>query len=193
MKKIMTIMVAGSIILTAISTAVAEGHNGGQGGGSHGSPSPHQGHQGGYGGYYGGYGGDHHHGDSGWAVAGQIMTGVLIGSIFQRAYYASEPPRREVVYYTRPVYQPAPVRYVQPPPVVYTQPAYQPAPTQYSPPPAVDARPNTSMVTAWVLNSNGSRTLVALRKTDNGQYIGPNGEYYTGFPTNEQLRQLYGM
>jgi len=42
-----------------------------------------------------------------------------------------------------------------------------------------------------VPNSNGSYTPVILVKTNNG-YIGPQGEYYLGRPTVDQLRALYG-
>ncbi len=47
--------------------------------------------------------------------------------------------------------------------------------------------------TVWVQNSNGSRTPVTLRMTEGGQYIGPRGEYYPSMPTEEQLRQVYGI
>ncbi len=70
------------------------------------------------------------------------------------------------------VYAP-PVRYVERPAVV--------VPT----PPATE--------TVWIQNSNGSRTPVELRRTGGGMLIGPKGEYYDSMPTNEQLRQFYGM
>jgi hypothetical protein len=47
-------------------------------------------------------------------------------------------------------------------------------------------------VTVWITNSNGSRTSVTLTR-QGGYYIGPRGEYYTGMPTNEQLRVVYGF
>jgi hypothetical protein len=47
-------------------------------------------------------------------------------------------------------------------------------------------------VTVWITNSNGSRTTVTLTR-QGGYYIGPRGEYYTGMPTNEQLRVGYGF
>lgn len=52
---------------------------------------------------------------------------------------------------------------------------------------------NQMMETIWITNSNGSKTPVLLRKSDGGQYIGPRGEYYQGRPTDEQLKQVYGM
>ncbi|HOX53851.1 MAG: hypothetical protein PHI86_01635 [Candidatus Omnitrophica bacterium] len=42
-----------------------------------------------------------------------------------------------------------------------------------------------------VPNINGSYTPVVLTKSGNG-YIGPQGEFYPGNPTVEQLRALYG-
>ena len=182
MNKLLTMVVTGTMMLAAVSPVIAGGsHHGGDRGNSHGRPPPQQA-------YHGGNDGGHH-GGNGWGVAGQILTGVLIGSIIQSACYA-EPPRREVVY-TRPVYQPAPVQYVQyaqAQPVAYAAPVCQPE--QYVQ--SVVVRQNTS-VTLWVQNSNGSQTPIVLRRADNGQYIGPRGECYSGFPPNEQLRQLYGM
>jgi len=46
-------------------------------------------------------------------------------------------------------------------------------------------------ITINVPNSNGSYTPVTLVKYGNG-YIGPQGEYYPGNPTVEQLKALYG-
>ncbi len=42
-----------------------------------------------------------------------------------------------------------------------------------------------------VPNSNGSYTAVRLAKRDGG-YVGPQGEFYPGNPTIEQLKALYG-
>jgi hypothetical protein len=50
---------------------------------------------------------------------------------------------------------------------------------------------SSETVTINVPNSNGSFTPVTLVKHGNG-YIGPQGEYYPGHPTLEQLRVLYG-
>jgi len=47
-------------------------------------------------------------------------------------------------------------------------------------------------LTVWVTNSNGSRISVELTK-DGPWYVGPQGEYYTSIPTNEQLRVVYGF
>jgi hypothetical protein len=46
-------------------------------------------------------------------------------------------------------------------------------------------------ITVNVPNSNGSFTPVKLVKYQGG-YIGPQGEYYPGNPTVDQLRVLYG-
>lgn len=45
-------------------------------------------------------------------------------------------------------------------------------------------------VTINVPNSNGSFTQVTLVRRNNG-YVGPQGEYYAGNPTVEQLKTLY--
>lgn len=83
--------------------------------------------------------------------------------------------------------QPAPC---PPPPVV----RYVEAPVvQYVRPPVVVVQAVPASETVWIVNSNGSRTPVELRRADGGMYVGPRGEYYMGLPTNEQLRPLYGL
>jgi Tfp pilus tip-associated adhesin PilY1 len=52
-------------------------------------------------------------------------------------------------------------------------------------------RAEQNNVTVWITNSNGSTQPVQLRRSGPG-YIGPNGEYYTKMPTNEQLAH-YGF
>lgn len=74
------------------------------------------------------------------------------------------------------------VRYVEPR-VVYVQPAPVVQQVVYVPP----------VETAWVQNSNGSRTPVQLRRADGGMFVGPRGEYYLGWPNEDQLRRAYGM
>ena len=104
--------------------------------------------------------------------------------------------------------EPVPPRWC-PPAVVYCPPTavYCPPVPVYCPPvtvcaPPVVQRVETQVVvvqpepateTVWIVNSNGSRTPVVLRRADGGQYVGPKGEYYQGLPSNEQLRQIYGM
>ena len=72
------------------------------------------------------------------------------------------------------------------PPVVIVRP---PAPIVVRPaPPVVE----DSQITAWITNSNGSKTSVQITRRG-GWYIGPRGEYYDEMPTNEQLRTVYGF
>lgn len=78
--------------------------------------------------------------DSGWATAGKILTGVVIGSALTYACTAPPPP---VVYVP-----PAPVVVAAPPVIVQTYPAYvappvvvQPAPVCVVPRPVVVVRP----------------------------------------------------
>ena len=57
--------------------------------------------------------------------------------------------------------------------------------------PATSAAGTAETVQINVPNSNGSYTTVKLTKSNNG-YIGPQGEFYAGHPTVEQLKALYG-
>ncbi len=110
---------------------------------------------------------------SGWSHAGSLMAGVVIGSVMQSAWAA--PPRRSIVR-TRTVYVTPPVQEVHYLPQTTTT-VTVPSPTEK----------------VWVMNSNGSMIPVELRRAGGGNYIGPRGEYYSGLPTNEQLRKLYGF
>jgi len=47
--------------------------------------------------------------------------------------------------------------------------------------------------TVWITNANGSRTSVVLRAGEGGTWVGPKGEVYSSFPTEEQLRPVYGI
>ena len=49
-----------------------------------------------------------------------------------------------------------------------------------------------NVVTVNVTNSNGSVSLVRLRKQGIG-YIGPKGEYYDHLPTDQELRPTYAL
>ncbi len=49
-----------------------------------------------------------------------------------------------------------------------------------------------NIITVWITNSNGSQQPVKLTKDGPG-YIGPRGERYPSMPTEEQLKQVYGM
>lgn len=80
---------------------------------------------------------------------------------------------------------------------------YKPVPQGYVVVPAPVVASNTQVIVQQpqgatgetvvinVPNINGSYTPVILTKSGNG-YIGPQGEFYPGNPTVEQLRVLYG-
>ncbi|MFH0827065.1 MAG: DUF6515 family protein [Candidatus Omnitrophota bacterium] len=61
-----------------------------------------------------------------------------------------------------------------------------PAPVPYP-----NVSPNAERITISVPNARGGFTLVSLAKYGDG-YLGPQGEYYPGHPTVEQLKVLYG-
>ncbi|HOW35530.1 MAG TPA: hypothetical protein PL155_03880 [Candidatus Omnitrophota bacterium] len=82
---------------------------------------------------------------------------------------------------------------------------YQPCPSGYIVVPAPVVSPNVIVVSSTVQpqtlsgetmivnvpNKDGSYTAVTLIKSNNG-YVGPQGEFYSGNPTVEQLKVLYG-
>lgn len=45
----------------------------------------------------------------------------------------------------------------------------------------------------WIENFNQSRTRVVLHQSLSGRWVGQHGEFYDEFPSEEQLRQLYGL
>ncbi len=98
------------------------------------------------------------------------------------------PPRRVVVVEPAPVYVASAPVVVQPVPqqVIVQQ---SPQVIVQSPPPP----PPPAEITVWVQNDNGSKTQINLKRTSDGGYIGPRGEYYSTTPTEEQLRTLYGI
>ncbi len=53
-------------------------------------------------------------------------------------------------------------------------------------------RAEQNTVTVWITNSNSSKVPVRLAKSGPG-YIGPRGEIYNRFPTEDQLRMVYGF
>jgi len=158
---------------------------------------------------WGGHGGHHEHYSyrgghwyrNGWLWGG-LATGLVIGAIV-----ASLPPRHETVYvsgapyyyydgiYYKPcssgyVVVPAPTTYAVPAPVTYVVTAPE---TTVVTAPAV-TQPKTASGGTIVINipnASGGYTPVTLTKHKTG-YIGPQGEYYEGHPTVEQLRLLYG-
>jgi len=56
---------------------------------------------------------------------------------------------------------------------------------------SLSSTPASDTVTVSVPNAKGGYTAVKLVKRDGG-YIGPQGEYYSGHPTVDQLKALYG-
>ena len=151
---------------------------------------------GGHGHYYYRGGGWH---SSGW-FWGSFATGMALGAIV-----ASLPPQYETVrvsdvsyYYYDGVYlRPCPSGYV-----VVQAPAPAPVPVVVAAPPApapVAAAPviqqveavSSDTVTINIPNFSGGYTPVAVTKYRTG-YKGPQGEYYEGHPTVEQLKVLYG-
>lgn len=63
-----------------------------------------------------------------------------------------------------------------------------PSGEQATSPPSV---PSSDTVTVSVPNSRGGFTPVKLVKHDGG-YVGPQGEFYSGHPTVDELKALYG-
>ena len=57
--------------------------------------------------------------------------------------------------------------------------------------PVMSVQGDRVTVTINVPNANGGYTPITLLKHNDG-YVGPQGEYYPGNPTVEQLRALYG-
>jgi hypothetical protein len=89
-------------------------------------------------------------------------------------------------YYDNVYYQGYPSGYVVVPAPVAVAPAVV-APAVVTP----AVLPSAETLTINVPNYNGSYTPVTLVRRGNG-YVGPQGEYYPGNPTVEQLKVLYG-
>jgi hypothetical protein len=152
---------------------------GGRGGGSHGH-------------YY--YRGGRWH-DSGW-FWGSFATGLALGAIV-----ATLPPYHETVYvrgapyyyYDGTYYRPYSTGYIVVPAPATTTVVTVPAATNVVIAPAVTQPQVVSGETAVVNipNAGGGYTPVTLTKYKTG-YLGPQGEYYEGHPTVDQLRVLYG-
>jgi len=134
-----------------------------------------------------GRGGDRGHGYEGGWFWGLFATGLVVGAIV-----ATLPPHYDIIYvngvpyyyYNRVYYRPCPTGYVIVP---------QPQATAVVPVPAVtqpQAIPGETVVVN-IPNVSGGYTPVTLTKYKTG-YLGPQGEYYEGHPTVEQLRALYG-
>ncbi|MDD5711448.1 MAG: hypothetical protein PHY31_01675 [Smithellaceae bacterium] len=119
-----------------------------------------------------------------WWLGNAIVAGLVVGAIV-----SSLPPRHEIVYAGNAnyyydgtyYYQATPTGYVvvaPPPPasVVVT-----PAPTPL----------DSATVIINIPTRAGGYTPITLTKKGDG-YIGPQGEYYQGHPTVDQLEALYG-
>jgi hypothetical protein len=65
--------------------------------------------------------------------------------------------------------------------------------TQVVPPVVPEVSSAGHAWTVWITNPNGSKVAVVLRAAEGGQWVGPKGEYYDGFPTEEQLLPVYGL
>lgn len=112
-----------------------------------------------------------------------LGVGIPLGHHSSLGLWLGGPVYHERHYYGYP-YRPV---YIAPPPVVY-----YPAPRVVVPSEPVVAAPESVPVTVWVTNSNGSKTAVKLIQ-HGSSYEGPRGEWYSGMPTNEQLRMAYGF
>ena len=139
----------------------------------------------------------------GWYRHGWLGGDILFSALAIGALVDSLPPR-----YTTVVYEGAPYYYcdgyyyrpdpsggyvvVQPPVVVQpvvAAPAPPPAAAPAAQPKAQTQLPETLVVN--IPDSKGGYTKVTLKKSGDG-FIGPQGEYYQGHPTVEQLKTLYG-
>jgi hypothetical protein len=93
-------------------------------------------------------------------------------------------------YYGGYYYRHYPYGYVVvPEPVITPNVVYTPAPEVTST--TVIQPQGSTATTINIPNLKGGYTPVALTKYKNG-YLGPQGEYYEGHPTVEQLKALYG-
>ena len=169
---------------------------------------------------WGGGGGRHYYRGGRWYRHGWLGFDIAISALAIGALIDSLPPRCTRVvyagvpyyycdgYYYRPYYGGGYV-VVQPPVAVQpvaaapevapvaaaapeVAPVAAPAPATAAPvaqPQAQTRLPETLIVN--IPNSKGEYTKVTLKKSGNG-FVGPQGEYYEGHPTVEQLKVLYG-
>jgi hypothetical protein len=173
------LVVAVLLLACTVSCSVNAFAWGGHGGGGHGHYSYH--------------GGQWH--NSGW-FWGSFAAGLTIGAIV-----ATLPPYYETVYvrgspyyyYDGIYYRPYPTGYVVVPAPATTTVVRVPAATTVLTVPAVTQPQVISgeTVVINIPNASGGYTPVTVTKYKTG-YIGPQGEYYEGHPTVEQLRALYG-
>jgi len=96
---------------------------------------------------------------------------------------------RPYYYYEDTYYAAAPGGYI-----VTAPPVAAPAPMVMAPvsvPPAVSNNSPVDTYEIQIPNSDGSYTLVVLKKVEKG-FVGPQGEFYPEHPTVEKLKLLYG-
>ena len=158
------------------------------------------------GGHGGGDGGRHYYRNGGWYRHGWLGFDTAVSALTIGALIDSLPPRYTTVvvagtpYYYYDNYYYRPYSYggyvVVPPPalaqpvMVMPQPAAGPAPVIAGPAVQPEAQiPETLIVN--IPNSRGVYTSVTMKRSGDG-FIGPQGEYYPGHPTVEQLKVLYG-
>lgn len=193
MKKLIIVILSVAMLCNIITPAYAYYGRGGWGRGGYGRGW-------GYGGYGRGWG-------WGW---GGFAAGTIIGAAAYSACY----PRYQTVYVSGVPYYTCNGAYYQTDcygnyyavaapvvqPVVYQQPVVvqQPAPAVVQQPapaataPVVQAQPQSQdALTINIPNSQGGYTAITFKKAGDG-YVGPQGEYYSGNPTVEQLKVLYG-
>ncbi|MEI8348922.1 MAG: hypothetical protein WCI77_02115 [Candidatus Omnitrophota bacterium] len=122
--------------------------------------------------------------ESGW-FWGSFATGLAIGTIV-----STLPPYYETVYangvpyycYDRVYYRSYPSGYIV---------VSEPSTTVVVNSVVTQPRVTGEAITINIPNAGGGYTPVTLTKYKTG-YLGPQGEYYEGHPTIEQLRVLYG-
>jgi hypothetical protein len=180
------------IVMLFAAGAFAWGGRGGSG--YHHGYNGYRGHGGFYHGYYGGYGCEFWpYGAADFnvidppigAVFGYVPNGSSLIVVDGIAYY----------YYNGYYLRPCPAGYlvVSPPEVSPPEVSPPPAPTPAAEPSVAPAPkpPSDGAITINVPNAKGGFTSVKLVKCKDG-YKGPQGEFYQGHPTVEELRALYG-
>ncbi len=153
----------------------------------------------------GGHGGRYHWHGGGWYRDGWFWGGMAVSALVVGAMVASLPPRYNVVYVGSVPYYYDGTYYYQPSSVGGYVVVENPAVVVPAAPVVVPAAPavvvtapvqaavpvESSAVVINVPNANGGYTPVALKKSKDG-YTGPQGEFYQGNPTIDQLKVLYG-
>ncbi len=78
-----------------------------------------------------------------------------------------------------------------PNPNPYPYPYFQPVPVVVAQPVPVVVPAATDTLSVNIPNDNGGYTVVILKRSGNG-FVGPQGEFYPGFPRISQLKAMYG-